>query len=160
MTFRQWLRAQLDKLLKPQPDGPPPPPPPPSGENLILDEINRFRAANNRQPYRHSVCLTQQASQWAAAMQRAGSLSHAQMSSRLSACGIQAGGEVVAAGQRTPAEVVDAWMRSPGHRAILLSDYEVCGAESSGSYWCALAGDSSLLAFSSVIDPREVTQER
>ena len=156
MKFWQWLITALNKLLKPQPAPPlPPDPSPPPSINTIFEEINRARAANGRQAYKHSSCLSEQATAWAQSMARSGVLSHAGMQSRLSACGIQAGGEVVAGGQQTPHEAVDAWMHSPGHRALLLADYEVCGAGSSGVYWSANMGDANRFAMPSQIDPKE-----
>ena len=54
-------------------------------------------------------------------------------------------GENVAQGQRTPKQVVDAWMKSPSHRATLLtSDYREIGVAQvtsrKGRYWVQIFG--------------------
>ena len=53
-----------------------------------------------------------------------------------------ASGENIAAGYGTPAAVVDGWMKSPGHQANILGDYETLGVgvyEKNGTlYWAQL----------------------
>jgi serine protease len=50
-------------------------------------------------------------------------------------------GEIVAMGQPTPASVVTAWMRSTGHRNIILgSQFSEVGIAKDGAYWAAVWG--------------------
>lgn len=143
-----WLARLLAFLLGqrfpvPTPTPVPTPAPSPTG-NAIIDEINRRRALQGCRPFRFSLCLSKQSEAWAKVMEARGYEDHDRMRERLSACGIGAGGECVAQGDRTAEEAVNAWWHSAGHYAILTDTYEFCGAGSSGVFWCAEAGDSNL----------------
>lgn len=57
---------------------------------------------------------------------------------RIKACGLKTmgWGEIVACGQKTPRAAVDGWLKSPPHRAIMLSkDYKYFGANMFNNYW-------------------------
>lgn len=46
-------------------------------------------------------------------------------------------GEIMARGQGSMAEACGDWLRSPGHRALLLGDFRSVGAARSGDVWFA-----------------------
>lgn len=52
----------------------------------------------------------------------------------------RAWGETVGCGQQTPGDVVNAWMNSPGHRAILMGQYQHAGVGHAGNYWTVNTG--------------------
>lgn len=57
---------------------------------------------------------------------------------RIKACGYKSmgWGEIVACGQKTPRAAVDSWLKSPGHRAIMLSrNYKYFGGSMYNNYW-------------------------
>ena len=108
---------------------------PVESDAALVCEINLERRAYERPPLAVQVDLAQAAKQQASDMARLGFFSHVTpsgrtMVDRLRSVGYltrDAGpwwaGEVLAWGTGalgTPAAIVDAWMRSPGHRRVLL----------------------------------------
>ena len=59
--------------------------------------------------------------------------------SRAEKCGTKASGEIVACDQRTARATVEAWLRSPGHKKIMLGkDYKSVGIAMKNNYWTAI----------------------
>lgn len=145
--------AAIEKNKPPAPKPDPTPSTAPA-PNAILTEVNRVRADHKLSPFQASECLTKQAADWAAEMQKRGRISHSGFDARLSACNMQ-GGEIVAWGQRSPAEVVEDWMNSPGHRARILSKSTHFGGGSAGVYWCGIDGTPAQAAVSVGSPPDE-----
>ncbi len=88
-------------------------------------EVSRLRAASGLAPVRPDPALARAAEAHAAAMARAGVMSHdvgGSFSSRLAAAGIATtqAAENVAMGQRNLAEAMASWTASSGHRSNML----------------------------------------
>lgn len=101
---------------------------------------NARRAAHDLRPLATDACLQRAAQAQAERMARDGGLSHTDMGTVVSRCGMRAAGENVAQslGSDQGGGAVRAWMRSAGHRAnILKPGYRLLGmgAVRSGGYW-------------------------
>ena len=83
---------------------------------------NQARADHDRRALRVSDCLADFARKQAAAMARAGEIYHQDLEPILAACDLVSVGENVAYGYPTGRAVVNqGWLKSPGHRANILS---------------------------------------
>jgi hypothetical protein len=108
-----------------------------------IDALNAARVANGLPALALSPDLEAAATNWAASMAAAGTLSHGDFSGRLWAAlpGVPIG-EDVAEGYATADAAVAGWMDDPPHRAILLGDYDAAGMASARGrdgnlYWVA-----------------------
>jgi uncharacterized protein YkwD len=95
------------------------------GEQELLDEINRVRAAHGAPPLRLDVRLDQAAKAHSRDMVRRGYFAHGNIARRLAAFGAQGPlvGENLGWGvgaRGTARAIVAAWLASPTHRANLL----------------------------------------
>lgn len=167
----EWLAAWWNGTKpQPQPDPPPPPPPEPPpitpppedpiGRRLVLD---LFIAHNKEREKAGLNALTANDKLFSAAAghaawmatnrdmdhnQRRGTPGFTGVSfvdrAEAQGFGIRAGGENIAAGQKTIEAVMKAWMNSPGHRENILNrSFLTCGlgiARTPGGvfYWCAV----------------------
>jgi uncharacterized protein YkwD len=83
---------------------------------------NKAREAHGRGALKVDACLRGFAVKQARAMVKAGEMYHQDLGKLMAACGLVAAGENVAYGFPTGTSVVrDGWMKSPPHRANLLS---------------------------------------
>jgi uncharacterized protein YkwD len=94
----------------------------------IVELANAQRVAVGLKPLTPHPVLMAEAQRFSVIQANLGTLSHrgndgTNAGQRLTQAGYRWGffGENLAAGQRTPEAVVSAWMRSPTHRAVLLS---------------------------------------
>jgi uncharacterized protein YkwD len=102
-------------------------------EVRVVELVNEQRAAHGLPPMRINETLGEAATGYAGYMAEANFFAHrgldgSTLVSRAEAAGYRAWsflGENLAAGQPTPERVVDAWMKSPTHRANVLSDEAV-----------------------------------
>jgi len=108
--------------------------------------LNGFRADEGRGPVQQSAALTRAAEAHAADMVARGYFSHRSENgpngetfvqrSRAAGCGMRAGAENIATGQRTEAEVLTAWANSAGHRRNMLgASYTEYGIGRVGDIW-------------------------
>jgi uncharacterized protein YkwD len=123
----------------------------------ILAAINAVRAANGAPRWSYNAQLETAARTHANLMAQRDQLSHTvggTLRERVTAAGyVGAVGENLAGGQPTLQQAIEGWLRSPGHRATLLSDRFVefglaaarvpAGRASRyGTYWTLIAGGS------------------
>ncbi|MEU1115664.1 MULTISPECIES: CAP domain-containing protein [unclassified Streptomyces] len=115
----------------------------------VVAEINRHRAGAGCAPVRLRASLSRSAREHSADMSDHERLTHlgtdgSRPLERMGEAGYRPrrAGEVIAAGPRTPEAAVRAWMRSPSHRAVVLScpytDAGVGVTRGSGGPWWTL----------------------
>ena len=92
-------------------------------ENRVMIAINEARAANGVRPItRFDACTDRMAERWGSRLARSGLFEHRDQNVVLRRCDAQWAGENLIRGTAlTPQSMVDAWLKSPGHREILLS---------------------------------------
>lgn len=90
-----------------------------SGQQRMVDLVNRDRAANGRGGLAVNAQLVSKAQGWAAKMSRDGRISHSSLTSGAPSCWRSLGENVAIAGSVDGLHT--AWMRSSGHRANILS---------------------------------------
>lgn len=117
----------------------------------LLDYINQIRAEHNKDPFilddRLQVAA-QKHSDWQYTHNR---MSHDEgwggpdFSERIANEGFNASScaENVAWGADTIEEVMEMWMKSRGHRANILGNYDYIGIAKSASYWTMVFGNLS-----------------
>lgn len=130
------VRAEEPKKVEPAAD-----------EKAVLAETNRERKAAGLEPLAIDETLTRAARDYAAMMAKAKELGHEVggkgFAERFKATGFKAsaGGENVAAGQKTAKDVVESWMKSEPHKKNLLGDQftalgvGTAAAEDGTRYW-------------------------
>jgi uncharacterized protein YkwD len=110
----------------------------------LLDEHNAHRAQRGLEPLVADPGLNEYAQAHADKMARKGLLVHSSMSNLAVKAGNGNVGENIAWGQNSEEEVCRSWMKSPGHRANILSKrYKKVGFgvkedERGRKYWCAV----------------------
>jgi uncharacterized protein YkwD len=112
--------------------------------------ISQYRVAHGLSPVSVDLRLNQAATAQARTVAEAGTLSHGQFSSRMSAFGINGhAAENLSAGSRTVDQVIARWESSPGHNENLLPPQArrigLARAESPGlgygSYWALVLAE-------------------
>lgn len=110
----------------------------------LLSEHNRHREARGMEPLVLNEDLCEYAQNHAESMASKGHLVHSSMSNLASVLGNGNVGENIAWGQTSEEQVCDAWIKSPGHKANILSKrYKKVGFgvkedERGRKYWCAV----------------------
>ena len=93
-------------------------------ENRVMAKVNERRARAGLPRLRvYESCLDGTSERWAQHLAESGTLEHRNQRRVLDSCNLHWTGETIAKGSRStlgPGELVTAWMRSPGHRAILM----------------------------------------
>ena len=93
-------------------------------ENRIMAKVNKRRTRAGLPKLRfYESCLDRTSESWAQHLAETGRLEHRNQRRVLDACNLNWTGETIAKGSRSslsPGELVTAWMRSPGHRAVLM----------------------------------------
>jgi uncharacterized protein YkwD len=115
-----FLRTRLATPTAPLPTTTTKPATPASYADQVLALTNAERTGRGLRPLAFSGCADRFADSWAAALAKAGTLSHQPLNPVLSACAARRVGENVGYGNVTPAQLVRMWMDSPGHRANIL----------------------------------------
>ncbi len=91
-------------------------------EARVVQLVNAHRAAAGLRPLRVSTCADRYAEDWSATMVRTGAFAHRpSLKTVLTACRARSVGENIAYGAVSADQMVAMWMRSPGHRANILS---------------------------------------
>ncbi|WP_148573998.1 CAP domain-containing protein [Nocardioides caldifontis] len=90
-------------------------------EKQLQKAVNKRRAAHGLRPVRFDRCTDRVAERWGRHLARTGSFEHQSLRPLINRCGARWAGETLAYGRVEPARMVRMWMRSDGHRAILLS---------------------------------------
>jgi len=134
----------------PVPPTPVPPTPPTPGDVRVLqliDEVNVRRSVNSLKPFALSFELHRAAQKHSVWQDANNTMSH--VGENRSSVGDRVlqeeyrwsrVGEVVAAGYPSVVSVVDAWMKSAGHRAILLGNFTDAGFGVSSGHWTGVFG--------------------
>lgn len=110
----------------------------------LLEEHNRERVQRGIEPLSMDESLCEYARIHAEKMAEKGLLAHSSMSRLSASAGNGNVGENIAWGQNSEEEVCGSWMRSPGHRANILSKrykrvgFGVKKDERGRKYWCAV----------------------
>lgn len=89
-------------------------------EERVQYWINRKRVNHGRVPLRYHACTDKYSERWARYLAEYGAFRHRSLAPFFTDCGAVWAGEVIARGALTPREVVNAWMRSDGHRIVLM----------------------------------------
>lgn len=92
-----------------------------SYESAVQSHINRRRAARGLPRLRLVSCADGTAESWSRHLASTGAFYHQSMDRVLDRCDARYAGETLGRGTMTPRRLVRLWMRSSGHRAILLS---------------------------------------
>lgn len=161
-SILKWISAFLGSLLsdtKPSPEPKPEPKPAPEPkpeeppripvvDQEFLTVINKLRAQSNLQPLAIDSKLTIAAKNQASHMADIRKMTHiglngSSISERVSNANYHWSrvGENVASGYQTAYDVVKAWTNSPGHRRIMLGQYQHVGFgyfKSDKNYWAAV----------------------
>jgi uncharacterized protein YkwD len=95
----------------------------PSGtyERRLHHWTNVARRRHELRAVRGNACADRYAERWTRRLARTGTLVHRDRRQLLRGCAASTAGEVLATGRVSPRRMVRMWLRSPGHRAILLS---------------------------------------
>ena len=83
--------------------------------------VNQRRAAHGLRPLRFSSCADMTAELWAERVASTGDLVHQSSGAIIGACHVSYAGETLGRGGFGPRTLLRAWMRSPLHRAVVLS---------------------------------------
>ena len=94
---------------------------PDSYERRVHRVVNLRREALGLRALGKSACAAGTAGRWASHLALTDVLYHQSMSVVLRTCDASYAGETLGRGTMTPRQLVKMWMRSPDHRAILLS---------------------------------------
>jgi uncharacterized protein YkwD len=87
----------------------------------ILGGTNAARADAGLPALSADPCLARMAERHAQRLAAAGRLYHQDLGAVMSSCGVSTAGENVAMNYTGSSDMVDQWLKSPGHRANLLS---------------------------------------
>lgn len=90
-------------------------------EKDVITYANRARTATKLVTLKPSSCLDRYAESQARTMAKQKKMFHQELAPILKACKLQRVGENVAYGYPSGTSVTSAWMKSPGHRANLLT---------------------------------------
>ena len=83
--------------------------------------VNRRRDARGLRHLRISRCADRSAERWSRHLAARNAFYHQSMTAVLDRCNARYAGETLGRGSMRPRRLVRMWMRSPGHRAVLLS---------------------------------------
>jgi uncharacterized protein YkwD len=90
-------------------------------EQRVLRFVNKRRANHGLPRLRFVACANTTAKSWSRHLATRNEFYHQSMSTVLNACNARYAGETLGRGSMAPRKLVKMWMRSPGHRAILLT---------------------------------------
>ena len=83
--------------------------------------VNKRRAAHGLRPVRFESCADLTAERWAEQIASTGDLVHQSSGAIIGACHVSYAGETLGRGRFGPRTLLRKWMRSPLHRAVVLS---------------------------------------
>ncbi|MDO9378808.1 MAG: CAP domain-containing protein [Nocardioidaceae bacterium] len=90
-------------------------------EKAVVKATNAERTARGLVALKKGTCVQRYADRWAASLARRQVMEHQDLGTVLRACRLSSVGENVAVGYPTARSTVKAWMKSPGHRANILT---------------------------------------
>jgi uncharacterized protein YkwD len=90
-------------------------------EARVQRHLNRVRVRHGLRPLRFERCTDGLAESWSVRLATTRGLAHQDAGRMLSACRARWAAETLGRGAFSPKGLVRAWMRSPYHRAVLLS---------------------------------------
>jgi uncharacterized protein YkwD len=90
-------------------------------EAKVLRLTNARRKAHGVKPLKAATCPDRLAEHWTRHMARTHDLDHQSLGPFFRCVNVHAAGENIAFGYETPKQLVSGWMRSPDHRANILS---------------------------------------
>lgn len=90
-------------------------------ERRVQSWINKERTANHLGKVRLNRCADRIAANWSRHLATTSTFEHQDLGPFFNKCGATYAGETLVKGYVTPREAVDAWMKSDGHRHIMLS---------------------------------------
>jgi uncharacterized protein YkwD len=90
-------------------------------EARVQRMVNRRRANHGLPRLRMSACADRSAERWSRHLAARSAFYHQSMWDVLERCNARYAGETLGRGSMRPFRLVQMWMRSPGHRAVLLS---------------------------------------
>ena len=90
-------------------------------ERRVQRLINVRRSNHGLRALRHQRCSDGTAERWSRHLARTNLFYHQSMTTVLNSCNARYAGETLGRGSIPPRRLVRMWMRSPGHRAILLT---------------------------------------
>lgn len=83
--------------------------------------VNQQRSAHGLRPLRFESCADLMAERWAERLATTGDFVHQSSGAVLGACHVSYAGETLGRGRFGPRTLLRQWMRSPAHRAVVLS---------------------------------------
>ena len=90
--------------------------------------INRARDNHSKRSVRVRPCIDDYAGSWARHLAVKAKFEHQSLGPIMRRCDLSTAGEIIAMGGVTPRQMVRMWLRSSGHRDILLSrSYRIAG---------------------------------
>jgi uncharacterized protein YkwD len=92
-----------------------------SYETKVQQLVNQRRASRGLPRLRLASCPEGTSKRWSQHLADTGSFYHQSMGSVLNKCDATYAGETLGRGTMSPRKLVRMWMRSPGHRAVLMS---------------------------------------
>lgn len=90
-------------------------------ESQVQSHINRRRAARGLRKLRLENCTDNLSERWSGHLADTLQFYHQSLDPFFNRCGARYAGETLARGAATPRDMVRAWMRSDGHRSVMLS---------------------------------------
>ena len=90
-------------------------------ESRVQRLVNVRRSNHGLRALRYHRCSDRTAERWSRHLARTNLFYHQSMTTVLDSCNARYAGETLGRGSITPRRLVRMWMRSPGHRAILLT---------------------------------------
>ena len=90
-------------------------------EAKVESYVNQRRARQGLAPLRFEACADRTAERWAAWLASTGELVHQSSGAITGTCQVSYAGETLGRGRFGPRTLVRQWMRSPLHRAVVLS---------------------------------------
>ncbi len=89
-------------------------------EKRVHGLINKVRARHGKRKLRFQSCTDYYAERWSQHLADSQQFYHQSLDPFFRRCGARYAGETLAKGTNTPGQMVQAWMRSPGHRRVML----------------------------------------
>ena len=97
-------------------------------QQRLLYWINKARDHQSKRSVSTGECVDGFADRWARRLANRDQFFHQDLGPIMYQCGLSTAGEILAMGGVTPRQMVRMWLRSPGHRSILLDrSYRVVG---------------------------------
>jgi uncharacterized protein YkwD len=90
-------------------------------EQRVQKWVNKVRTDRGKRKLRFQACTDYYSQRWSQHLADSGKFYHQDLSPFFDHCGARYAGETLARGTATPRAMVKAWMKSTGHRRVMLS---------------------------------------